>query len=527
MGDDEEIWQKIIRKSFPDWEDKNYIPEDEESLDWYRVFLRYQKDKDQELEAAKAALKESYRAAMRGRAENVSHKVEAKYMPKPPKDPKLLANAGIPLSRRNYDGSHKRFKPVGFIGQAATGIKRQRNVVELARKEAAAQVAMRKQAKQFMPESTSQIRKAPASLVQQHETEDRQKRLAPPPMPDADKPKKMDPVEARIARIKAAKAEREAEAEGLQMKKEEEDGRDVADLFDDSLLAPSERKSEAAPARIQLPGGGMARKLAVKISPTPNPAIQRPPPKKVDIFFTGKKKPVRPTSPPTNASSGNTSTGAIPDVNLNDSRTGLTPAKLPPRMTSMAQGARGALRPTGTVKERKAVEMKSMRPVNAVADRQGAGRPSSAAQATRPTTTTSQRPTSTPQHRPSAPLQRSGGGGGVASMLAGLVAKQDAQRLSHPPQSRSVERPSLSLKHAAPAEALASPPKRRFPEPSTSSSMHASQPERSSPSARRVPPTASPAPPAMRIQADTAASGSRYHSQPERSSPSLKARGTD
>ena len=450
-GDDAEIWQKLIREKFPDWETKNYEPEDEEGIEWYDVYMRYQEEEEQKLEAAKAILKQSYGAAMGHQRENTSKKVEARFMPKLPRDPKLLANAGIPLSRRNYSGNNTRPRKVGFLGPAGTGLKQRRNMVEQARKEAAAQVAMRKQGQRYDPNAKTQIKKAPAGLIEQHEAEDRQKRLALPPMPVTEQPKRVDPYEARVAtlaRSKRLQEERASREKQLQKKKkEEEESKEMADLFGDE--GSPEKAKDSRSSTVQLPGGGTARKLPVKNSPTLGPAKPRAPPKKVDIFYAAKKKPF---PPPTALKSDTTSTATIPNLNHNAPRNAFTTARpAPPRMTSMAQGARGAINPAGTKKSRQAVEMKSMRPVNAVTDRQSAGR-SAAATPSRPTPFA----TRPPQAKITA-VSQPRSGGGVTSMLAGLVAKQDAERAA---------RPSPSLKRSAPTESSAA--KRIHAEPTQS-----------------------------------------------------------
>ena len=460
-GDDAEIWQKLIREKFPDWETKNYEPEDEEGIEWYDVYMRYQEEEEQKLEAAKALLKQSYGAAMGHQRENTSKKVEARFMPKLPRDPKLLANAGIPLSRRNYSGNNTRPRKVGFLGPAGTGLKQRRNMVEQARKEAAAQVAMRKQGQRYDPNAKTQIKKAPAGLIEQHEAEDRQKRLALPPMPVTEQPKRVDPYEARVAtlarskRLQEERAARETQLQNKKNKKEEEN-KEMADLFGDEGL-PGKTKDSRSPT-VQLSGGATARKLPVKRSPALGPPRPRAPPKKVDIFYAAKKKPV---APPTAPKPDTTSAATTPNLNHNTPRNAFTTARpAPPRMTSMAQGARGAINPAGTKKSRQAVEMKSMRPVNAVTDRQGAGRP--AADAPSRPTPSAARP---PQAKITA-VSQPRSGGGVTSMLAGLVAKQDMERSSRP--SPRVEEPSPSLKRLAPIESSAPASKRIHTEPTQS-----------------------------------------------------------
>lgn len=467
-GDDAEIWQKLIRDKFPESKDKNYEPEDEEGIEWYDVYMRYQEEEEQKLEAAKAQLKQSYGAAMGHQRDNTSKKVEARFMPKLPRDPKLLANAGIPISRRNYSGNNTRPRKVGLLGPAGTGLKQRRNMVEQARKEAAAQVAMRKQGQKYDPNAKTQIKKAPAGLIEQHEAEDRQKRLALPPMPMTEQPKRIDPYEARVAtlaRSKRLQEERAAREKELQKKKtEDEESKEMADIFGED--GSPERSTQARPSTVQLPGGGTVRKLPVKRPATLGRARPIAPPKKVDIFYTAKKKPV---SPPMAPKRDAASTAPIPNLSLNvPPRNAFTTARpAPPRMTSMAQGARGAINPAGTKKSRQAVEMKSMRPVNAVTDRQGVRRPSSAAAPQSRPTPSRTRP---PQAKVTAISQPRSGGGGVTSMLAGLVAKQDVERSAR--LSPRVESRSPLLKRAAPTESPAPAAKRIHAEPTPPSAQN-------------------------------------------------------
>ncbi len=495
IGEDAELWIRFIKRDIQDGEkmikDKHYEPEDghyEKGFkykigDWRQVYLRYKQNAREKEIQAQAALRNTYGAAMH---KDQSIKVSAMSLPKLPRDPRMVANAGIPLSRRNYGGHANEPKP--------------RNAVEKARRETGKMIQLRTQA---MATVRSQIHRPPASLVAQHAQERMAKERSLPASPGWDVENKEDPIEARIAQIKAAKAAK-AEAANEVLEKEakqakdalernakqamgrriaqiqaakaskggseareadskrrnppsrqqRDDSADIDDLFGDEPTSP-----KTSQPRVRLARSGIVRKPTSPTTGAAKPSAPPLPRKKVDIFYTAKKSLPKP--PPAVM---NTSRPPPPPLAREASAFDARPPR-PPVLT----GSRGVQAPAGTRAQKKAVEMRSMRPVTAVADRHAAraaapisGAP--AAATSRPVTSTmagkgmdrQQSRTASPAVNRGSPRpqQRSStGGSGVTSMLAGLVAKQDVAR-STPPSS------SASMKRRAPDDFDTLPPQK-------------------------------------------------------------------
>lgn len=164
--------------------------------------------------------KEKLRQALAGikkeQTNNLSKKVEARYMPKPPRDSRMRANdGGVPIVGRGGRSGNRigapgrRLPTVSAIGYAATGVKKRVNIVQKARREAAMAVAARRQGQANVPDFRSQIRKAPAGMVDEYRkaADGEKKKLSPRNSPAASGiPAQSSAMKDREARLRAIKA---------------------------------------------------------------------------------------------------------------------------------------------------------------------------------------------------------------------------------------------------------------------------------------------------------------------------------
>lgn len=102
-GEDVECWTRLIKKDFPVLAKKhNFEPKNPAS--WYRVYAKYERLEAEQKREAEAKLKAAFAGLKKEKAENVSHIVDSRKLPRPPKD-----GRGIPGgARRTGTGSGKR-----------------------------------------------------------------------------------------------------------------------------------------------------------------------------------------------------------------------------------------------------------------------------------------------------------------------------------------------------------------------------------------------------------------------------------
>jgi elongin-A len=211
IGEDAELWKKFIKKEITHWQKKNYQPRND--ANWYEVYMRYKKEEAEELKRDREQLQNAMNKIYQEQKGNLSKKMESRFLPKPPKDPYMLANnGGVPISVRNKSGipgrTTHRSRPISYIGPAATGVKRRVNIVEKAKREAAMLCAARQQGRGNVPTFRTQIKKAPASMVNEYQrAASEEKKRRPSISPDsASLPPRNSDIEQREARLRAIKA---------------------------------------------------------------------------------------------------------------------------------------------------------------------------------------------------------------------------------------------------------------------------------------------------------------------------------
>jgi len=214
IGEDAELWKKFIQKEVTHWQKKNYQPRN--NANWYEVYMRYKKEEADELKRDREQLQSAMDKIYQEQRGNLSKKVESRFLPKPPKDPYMLANnGGVPISVRNKSGrpgqTIHRSRPISYIGPAATGVKRHVNIVQKAKREAAILSAARQQGRANLPTFRTQIKKAPASMVNEYQRAASEEKKRIPTRPSISPasvslPPPNSDIEKREARLRAIKA---------------------------------------------------------------------------------------------------------------------------------------------------------------------------------------------------------------------------------------------------------------------------------------------------------------------------------
>lgn len=219
VGETVELWERFIQRDVENWREKNYRPSN--PADWPAVYRKYMDEQKAKIDHDKEKLRQALAGIKKEQTNNLSKKVEARYMPKLPRDSRMRANnGGVPIvGRGGRSGTRvgapgRRLPSVSTIGYAATGVKKRVNIVEKARREAAMAIAARRQGQAKVPDYRSQIRKAPAGMVNEYRkaAEVDKKKISPRNSPVATgipaQSAAMKDREARLRAIKASGAKR-------------------------------------------------------------------------------------------------------------------------------------------------------------------------------------------------------------------------------------------------------------------------------------------------------------------------------
>jgi elongin-A len=338
IGETVELWERFIQRDVENWREKNYRPSN--PADWSTVYRKYMDEQKAKIDYDKEKLRQALAGIKKEQTNNLSKKVEARYMPKVPRDSRMRANdGGVPLGGRGGRSGNRvgapgrRLPSVSTIGYAATGVKKRVNIVEKARREAAMAIAARRQGQAKVPDFRSQIRKAPAGMVNEYRkaAEVEKKKLSPRnspvatgiPVPNA----AMKDREARLRAIKASGTRKPpvqeqepylAPAQVLDFNTPSEDTRTSSANDDDDiekLFGEYHERQLSATAKRKLHGNDYADPFTYRPSPV-KPATKRTtdvPPEEWEAKLQERKSaspPVRSrqsspngtTGPPKNAS---------------------------------------------------------------------------------------------------------------------------------------------------------------------------------------------------------------------------------
>jgi elongin-A len=165
-GEDAELWKAFIQRDVPNYKLKNYVPKN--PLKWYEVYMRYKKEYMREIERDKERLREALLGIKKEKETHVSKVVDAKYLPKVPKDPRMLANdAGVPIEGRKRALAKPGVSSLSFASGPKTRMKDPASVLTRARREAKEISSRNKLGKPThgLIAPTSQVLRAPRAMV--------------------------------------------------------------------------------------------------------------------------------------------------------------------------------------------------------------------------------------------------------------------------------------------------------------------------------------------------------------------------
>ncbi len=165
-GEDADLWKAFIQRDVPNYKLKNYVPKN--PLKWYEVYMRYKKEYTREIERDKEILREAMLGIKKEKETHVSKVVDAKYLPKVPRDPRMLANdAGVPIGGRKKGLAKPGLSSLSFAGGSKTKMKDPASVLTRARREAKEISSRNKLGKptHSLQATPAQVLRAPRAMV--------------------------------------------------------------------------------------------------------------------------------------------------------------------------------------------------------------------------------------------------------------------------------------------------------------------------------------------------------------------------
>ncbi|KAH8771535.1 RNA polymerase II transcription factor SIII subunit A-domain-containing protein [Hyaloscypha finlandica] len=168
-GEDAELWRAFIARDIPNWRDKNYSPKN--PLEWYRVYRKYKKEQQKDIERDEEILRNSMMGLKKERETHVSKVVDLRALPKIPKDPRMLANnGGVPI------GKARGFKKEGastlmWTAGSKTKLTDGKSVLTRARREAKeiSQMSKLSRPTHQLKGKMGQVMRAPPGMVNEYQ----------------------------------------------------------------------------------------------------------------------------------------------------------------------------------------------------------------------------------------------------------------------------------------------------------------------------------------------------------------------
>jgi len=234
------------------------------------VYKKYKRIQQMEVKRDEEALRASLAGIKKEREANVSKLVDIKLLPKMPKDPKMMYNAGVKIGKRGF----KKDTPSSLVWSAGSKTKLTdgKSVLTRARREAKEISQRSKLAKPThqLSGKAGQIRKAPAGMVNEY------RRAAEPPLrilakrrnPVGKLPESSLSLEDRERRLRALTTSKKYSAaveETIVGSSDSEDADSMDELFDEQprsiAVSSSSRPQPTASAHSRPPSVASSRSL--------------------------------------------------------------------------------------------------------------------------------------------------------------------------------------------------------------------------------------------------------------------------
>ncbi|PKS06454.1 hypothetical protein jhhlp_007202 [Lomentospora prolificans] len=160
QGHTTKYWKALIHHKFPTARKKNYVPSD--PAGWWKVYRRYEKENEESLKQATAAMKDAFAGLAKESSGNVATIVEGSRLPRPPRTGRRI---GAPRVGQRKAGS----STLTFTAGSRTKLVSGKSVLRRARREAKDIAAQRGSLSLISRVHTgSQLRSAPSGLIEHH-----------------------------------------------------------------------------------------------------------------------------------------------------------------------------------------------------------------------------------------------------------------------------------------------------------------------------------------------------------------------
>lgn len=149
-----EYWKRLIQKEFPvESKEKNYTPKNPGN--WYKMYEKYSKERELSQKEAEERMRQQFQGLQQKKDTRVSHIVEQKFLPRPPKTGRVL---GTGQRGTNYE------KATGNLSFSKGS--RTSNALQKARRQASEYRLIRQSlTNPFRATPTGTVKAAPAGMV--------------------------------------------------------------------------------------------------------------------------------------------------------------------------------------------------------------------------------------------------------------------------------------------------------------------------------------------------------------------------
>lgn len=304
-GEDEELWRNFIARDFPKWKLKNYRPKN--PVKWYEVYKRYRKEQEEEIERDKEILREAMAGIKKEKETHVSKAVDSKYLPKQPRDPRMLSNdGGVPISGRRKALAKPGSSSLSFAAGSKTKMKDPASVLTRARREAKEISSRNKLGKptHVLRPTSPQVLRAPKAMIDDHRraAASRVRIIPPRKKPDSVSNSygsvssaSLEERERRLKAMKTSSTDTKVIYVGSDPEDDSED--DPDDLFGEkktSPIPPPPNKPYSKQATQHMPDSNLARRPGNPrplSKPKESPAKPSPEVKPSDVISSIISKP--------------------------------------------------------------------------------------------------------------------------------------------------------------------------------------------------------------------------------------------
>jgi elongin-A len=241
-GEDAELWKAFIARDIPDWKRKNYVPKNPEK--WYEVYMKYKKEQSREIEADKEKLKEAMMGLKKDKESHVSQKIDPRFAPRLPRDSKMKAIDGVPISGRRKGFAKVAPSALTWSAGSKTKMTTGAGVLSRARREAKELSARNKLIKPTNTLVAQKVVRAPKGMVNEYRKAEQPiiRIMAPKRKPNSDSisSSSLEERERRLRALTMPNRDEPGMGRVTVVDSDSDDKNDYSDdgIFDERLSAP-------------------------------------------------------------------------------------------------------------------------------------------------------------------------------------------------------------------------------------------------------------------------------------------------